>query len=96
MTKEVKLIREKEIDEIANDIENARDDARMFKAAKRIERKPFENPVVHDKEGKNVTEPQQIYSIVKDHFQKQFFREDQAGVERPSCRSIWKMFGHSL
>ena len=54
----------------------------MFKAAKRIERKPFENPVVHDKEGKKFTEPQQIHSIVKDPFRKQFFKDDQAVVER--------------
>ena len=80
--KEIKLIREKEIDTIVSEIESTKDDARMFKATKKLERKPFENPVVHDKEGKNVTEPQQMYSIVKDHFQKQFYKEDQPDVER--------------
>ena len=67
ITREVKFIREKEIDEIVNEIESTKDDARMFKATKKIERKPFENPVVHDKEGKNVTEPQQMHDIVKEH-----------------------------
>lgn len=41
MRKELKLIREKEIDEIANAIENAKDDARMFKAAKMSTNKHF-------------------------------------------------------
>ena len=74
MTKEIKQIKEREIDEIVEEIEKTKDDAKMFKATKKLERKPFENPIVHDKEGKNVTEPQQIYEIVKEHFQKQFFK----------------------
>ena len=82
MTKEIKQIKEREIDEIVEEIEKTKDDAKMFKATKKLERKPFENPIVHDKEGKNVTEPQQIYEIVKEHFQKQFFKEDQEEVER--------------
>jgi hypothetical protein len=64
VVKEVKQTREREIDEICEEIEKTKDDARMFKAARKIQRKPFENPVVHDKEGKGkcVTEPQTVQS----------------------------------
>ena len=82
MTKEIKLIREKEVDEIVEEIEKTKDDARMFKAVKKIDRKSFENPVVHDKDGKNVVEPQQMYGIVREHFQSQFFEKDQEEVVR--------------
>ena len=58
MTKEIKQIKEREINEIVEEIEKTKDDAKMFKATKKLERKPFENPIVHDKEGKNVTKPQ--------------------------------------
>ena len=78
----VKEIREKEIDEICEEIDKTKDDARMFKAAKKIQRKPFENPIVHDKEGKCVTQPQQLYQVIKEHFHKQFFKEDQEDVQR--------------
>ena len=48
ISKEIKRIRENEIDEIVDEIETTKDDAGMFKAAKKIERKPYENPIVHD------------------------------------------------
>ena len=54
----------------------------MFKAMRKIERKPYENPIVHDKEGKCVTQPQELYKIVQDHFKTAFFKEDQTDVER--------------
>ena len=79
---EVKRIREQEIDEIVEEIEKTKDDARMFKAVKKIDRKPYENPVVHDENGKNATTPQEIYKIVREYFHKQFFKDDQEEVNR--------------
>ena len=78
----LKEIREEEIDAIADEIEKVKDDARMFKAMKKVDRKSFENPIVHDKENKNVTDPQQIYEIVTDHFKKQFYDENAELIER--------------
>ena len=54
----------------------------MFKAVKKIERKGYENPIVHDKENKNVSDPQQMYEIVTDHFKKQFYDENAELIER--------------
>ena len=82
MEKEIKRIREAEIDEIADEIEKVKDDARMFKAMKKVERKPFQNPVVHDSEGKNVTNPQELYEIVAEYFKQQFFDEGTEEVKR--------------
>ena len=79
---EVKRIREQEIDEIVEEIEKTKDDARMFKAVKKIDRKPYENPVVHDEDGKSATTPQEIYKIVREYFHKQFFKDDQEEVNR--------------
>ncbi len=78
----LKKIREAEIDEIADEVEKTKDDARMFKATKKIERKPYENPIVHDEEGKNVTDPQQLYEIVTKYFKGQFFDEETDEVKR--------------
>ena len=39
---------------------------------KSVDRKPFENPIVHDSEKKNVTNPQQIYEIIREYFKGLF------------------------
>ena len=44
----------------------------MFKSVRELSQKQFENAYVHDENGKNVTNPQEIYKIVNAHFQKQF------------------------
>ena len=82
MKMKLKTVREKEVDDLVNEVEKSKDDARMFRAVKNIKRKNFENPVVHDKDGKNVTEPNQMYSIVNDHFRNQFHKTDVREVER--------------
>ena len=80
--KRLKTIREAEIDEIAEEIESTKDDARMFKAMKKVERKPFENPMVHDKDNKCITEPQQLYETITEYFKQQFYNERNENVER--------------
>ena len=54
----------------------------MFKAMKKVDRKPFENPVVHDSENKNVTNPQQIYEIIREHFKGQFYKGEVENIVR--------------
>ena len=44
----------------------------MFKAVKALNRKKFENPFVHDKDGKHVTNPKQIYETVRKQFLNHF------------------------
>ena len=71
----LKCKHEKEIDIIVQDIENAKDDVKMFKAVKNIKRRKFENPTVHDKDGKNVTSPNEVYKIVAEYFKNAFYKE---------------------
>ena len=54
MKKKISENREREIDEAVREINNLQDEAKMFKAVKALNRKRFENPFVHDKEGKHV------------------------------------------
>ena len=49
---------------------------------KKVERKPFENPMVHDKDNKCITDPQQLYDIITEYFQQQFYKEGNENVER--------------
>ena len=47
--KKTKANREKEIDEKVKYIDNLRDESKMFKAVKMLNRSKFENPFVHDR-----------------------------------------------
>ena len=49
----------------------------MFKAVREIGRKQYENPYVHDDKGRHVTNPKQIHDIVKEHFQKHFYKQEE-------------------
>ena len=80
--KKLTMKREEAIDKIIQDIENAKDDARMFKAVNNIKRTRYENQTVHDSDGRNATTPKQVYDIVKEHFQKVFYREGETVIER--------------
>ena len=80
--KKVKKLREDEIDKIVQDIEELKDDAKMFRAVKNLKNRKYENPTVHDKEGKNVTSPDQVYSIIEEHFKKAFNKENEPPIER--------------
>ena len=53
-------------------MEKAKDATKMFKAVRELSRKKFENPFVHDEEGKKITNLQEIYTIIHTHFKKQF------------------------
>ena len=78
----LKMIREEKIDKIVQDIEQLKDDAKMFRAVKNMKNRKFENPTVHDKEGKNVTSPDQVYRIIEEHFKTQFRKENEPPIQR--------------
>ena len=78
----MKKKREEEIDKIVADIEELKDDAKMFKAVKNMKNRKFENPTVHDKDGRNVTAPDQVYKIVEEYFRMQFHQQNKTIIER--------------
>ena len=78
-----KLINLKEIDldKKVKEINEMKDSSKMFKAVNMLKRKNFENPYVHDENGKNVTNPIDIYKHIKQHFEKQFIDQNTSKLE---------------
>ena len=56
-----------------SDINHAKGNAQMFKAVKMLNRKQCENPSIHDKKGKSITNKQEIHNVIKEHFSNHFF-----------------------
>ena len=74
--KKVLANKEKATDEAVKEIDNLQDEAKMFKAVKVLNRKRFESPFGHDKEGNQVIDPKEIYEIVREYFQTYFHDKD--------------------
>ena len=68
ITSELKRHQEKETDRILTEVNNATESSKMFKAIKLLKRKRFENPIIHDDEGKSVANNQEKYNIINQHF----------------------------
>ena len=77
----VKRNTEAELDKRVQEINDIRDDAKMFKAVNALKRKKYENPFIHDEKGRNVTNPQQMYTIINNHFKNHFFDENVSHIE---------------
>ena len=76
ITKKIKEIKEKEIEEVLREVEKTKDSGKMFKAVKQLHRKKFENPFIHDENGKSITKKQEVYKIIESHFREHFCKED--------------------
>ena len=68
--------RNKEIDEQVASIDHTNDAANMFKAAKLIHRKPYENIKFHNSDGKFVTEPNEVIKLTTEFCRKKFVGRD--------------------
>ena len=53
----------------------------MYQAIKFINRKALEYLMVHDKAGRNFTEPNAIYNIIKEHFKAHFNDPKESKLE---------------
>ena len=63
----------REHDNLASEIDKCHNDnTKMYQAVKCINRKPLQNLMVHDKAGRNLTEPNAVYHIIRDHFKAHF------------------------
>ena len=45
------------------------DNTKMYQAIKFINREPLQNLMAHDKAGRNFTEPNAVFNIIRDHFE---------------------------
>ena len=75
-------IKEKDIIEKINEINKFKDTSKTFKAISELSRKPSENPYVHDEKGRNITQPNEIYKVVRKHFSNHFNDENQPSLEQ--------------
>ena len=72
---EIECQQGKEIDEAVKGMERLQEESRMFKTAKKLNRKRFENPFVHDENEKHLSNPEEYCKIIKDHFKRHFYKE---------------------
>ena len=73
--------KEKDLDEKVSEVDKLKDSAKMFRSVRELNRKKFENTFVLDKDGKKVTNPQDVYETIKEYFQTQFFDETEEKLE---------------
>ena len=82
--KELQNIRERNINEIIEEIDSAPNDMKMYKAIRAL-REPREikrNIVVFDDEGKSIVNKEKRYKAVKEHFKSQFYDETEEEIEQ--------------
>ena len=66
-------MKEKFLDEKIKEVDKMKDNNKMYKALRTLNKKKYENPFIHDEYKKNITNPTDIYKYIKSHFQKQFY-----------------------
>ena len=72
----------REIDILASEIgKHHNDNTKMYQVIKCINRKPLQNLMVHGKAGRNVTEPNAVYSFIRDHFKAHFSDPKESKLE---------------
>ena len=70
------------MEEAIKGMEKLQEESRMFKAAKMLNRKRFKNPFVYDKIENYVSNPEEVYKIIKDHFKRRFYEESTESLPR--------------
>ena len=81
-SRKVKDAKEKEAEELIREIENAKDDTRMFAAVKAMHTKHHKVNYVHDDKGRCVSHPQQIQKIIEKHFEEHFNKSNVNLLEK--------------
>ena len=90
----VKLLKDNETQQILKEINSTKNDAQMYKAVKKLNMKQYENPFVFNERNQSITNPQEIYKIVENHFKNHFQKENipkflpHVGVPKPLQKRI--------
>ena len=77
----IKAKNEKRLNSILDEIKQAQNSCKMFKAVKLLNRKPLQNSFIYDKDKKKVTDPNEIHNIVKEHFQTHFYKPELNAIQ---------------
>jgi exonuclease III len=73
--------KEKELNEMASEVNKMHDHTQIFKSVKAMKRKPFENPYITDATNKQITNPEAMYNAIKTHFNNHFYDPNMTNVE---------------
>ena len=76
MNHKVRDAAEKRAENLVGEVENAKDDTLMFRAAKALHMKHQKIQFVHDDQERCVSQPQEVQKIIERHFMKQFNKEN--------------------
>ena len=82
MNQKVRDAREKRAEDLVGEVENAKDDTRMFKAAKALHMKHQKIQLVHDDQEQCVSQPQEVQKILEQHFMKHFNKENIKHIKK--------------
>ena len=82
MQKRMKEVRDKQIEDILNEVAGVKDDNRMFKAIKALYSKKSTIKFVHDENGRSVVEPQEMQRLIEKHFKGQLNKPDAVEVPK--------------
>ena len=81
--KELKTIREKNLDDIIREIDEAPNDVKMYKSIKRLNTTTVKkNIIVHDNKCKNIINEKNKYQAVKNHFHKQLCDKTARNIQQ--------------
>ena len=76
MNHKVRDAAEKRAENLVGEVENAKDDTLMFRAAKALHMKHQKIQFVHDDQERCVSQPQEVQKIIERHFMKHFNKEN--------------------
>ena len=94
MNQKVRDARENRVEDLVGEVENAKDDTRMFKAAKALHMKHQKIQFVHDDQERCVSQPQKVQKIIERHFIKHFNKENVNHIKKfitGAKRLKWKI-----
>ena len=76
MNQKVRDAKEKRAEDLVGEVENSKDDTRMFKAVKALDMKHQKIQFVDDDQERCVSQPQEVQKIIERHFMKHFNKEN--------------------
>ena len=75
MNRKVRDARANRARDLVEEVENAKDDTGMFKAANALHMKHQKIHFVHDDQERYVSQPKEVQKIIEQHFMKHFNKE---------------------
>ena len=82
MRQKVRSAKEQIAEELVGEVENAKDDTKMFKAVKALHMKHQKINFIHDDQERCVSQPQEVQKIIEKHFKEHFNKENIGKIKK--------------